>query len=59
LNAEDTAEAKNPNKFHPVREERTPLNLNSAVKTRSTQSRKDGIAVSEMFTCEVKVQLGL
>ena len=38
------------------------INLNSAVKTRSTrrpQSRKDGIAVSEMFTCEVEVQLGL
>ena len=39
-----------------------PINLNSTAKTRSTQrpqGRKDGIAVSEMFTCEVKVQLGL
>jgi hypothetical protein len=36
--------------------------INSAVKTRSTQkprSRNDGVAVSEMFTREVKIQLGL
>jgi hypothetical protein len=27
--------------------------------TQRLQCRRDGIAVSEMFTCEVKIQLGL